>query len=225
MNYKLDELGEFYCYMNILFIGPQGSGKGTQAELLGNKFKIPYISTGNIFRDNIAEETKLGKLAIKYINTGKLVPDKITNDLVKDRLSHKDIKKGFILDGYPRNIAQAKFLDTIAKLDIVFEIYISDKESIFRIGGRRSCKCGAVYHLKFNLPKKKNLCDKCGGKLFIREDDTPFKIRERLKIYHNETKKLLDYYGKKGVLITINGEQPIKKVHKDVEKEIKKLRN
>ncbi|MFH0856927.1 MAG: nucleoside monophosphate kinase, partial [bacterium] len=144
--------------MKILFIGPQGSGKGTQAELLGNKSKIPYISTGNIFRDNIAEETKLGKLAIKYINAGKLVPDKITNDLVKNRLSHKDIKKGFILDGYPRNLKQAKFLDTIAKLDIVFEIYISDKESIFRISGRRSCKCGAVYHLKFNPPERKGFC-------------------------------------------------------------------
>lgn len=204
--------------MNILFIGPQGSGKGTQAELLGKKLEIPYISTGNIFRDNIANKTKLGNLAVKYINAGKLVPDKITNDLIKNRLAENNVKSGFILDGYPRNIKQAKFLDNLAHLDTVFEVYISDKESILRISGRRSCKCGAVYHLKFNPPGKKGICPKCGEKLFIRDDDTPLKIKERLKIYHSETKKLLDYYGKKGILININGRQPIAKVHKDIVK-------
>lgn len=207
--------------MNVLFIGPQGSGKGTQAQLLSKKFSIPYISTGNIFRENISNKTDLGKLALKYIDKGKLVPDKVTNDLINSRLSSNDARKGFILDGYPRNLKQARFLDNIAKLDIVFEVYISDKESVFRIAGRRSCKCGAVYHVKFKPPKRKGICDKCGGRLFIREDDKKEKIMERLRIYHDETEKLLPYYEKQGVLMKINGEQAISKVHKDIIKQFK----
>lgn len=207
--------------MNVLFIGPQGSGKGTQAQLLSKKLSIPYISTGNIFRENISNKTDLGKLALKYIDRGKLVPDKVTNDLINSRLSSNDARKGFILDGYPRNLKQARFLDNIAKLDIVFEVYISDKESVFRIAGRRSCKCGAVYHVKFKPPKKKGVCDKCGGRLFIRDDDKKEKIMERLKIYHEETEKLLPYYEKQGVLMKINGEQAISKVQKDIIKQFK----
>ncbi|MFH1192439.1 MAG: adenylate kinase [bacterium] len=202
--------------MNILFIGPQGSGKGTQVEMLSKKLNIPYISTGNIFRENIVNETELGKMAKKFINEGELVPDEVTNNIVEDRLSKDDVKNGFIFDGYPRNLLQADFLDNVAKLDKVFEIYISDKESIRRLADRRSCKCGAVYHLKYNPPVKPGLCDKCGEKLFIREDDKEEKIKERLKIYHKETEKILNYYDKKGILITIDGEQPIAKVHADV---------
>ncbi|MFH1029905.1 MAG: adenylate kinase [bacterium] len=203
--------------MRILFIGPQGSGKGTQAEMLGKKLKIPYISTGNIFRENLAKGTELGRLAKKYMNEGKLVPDNVTNELVKDRLSWDDAKNGFILDGYPRNITQANFLTWIASLDKVFEVYISDKESLSRLSGRRSCReCGAIYHLTFNPPAKDGSCVKCGGKLYIREDDKAEKIKERLRIYHEETEKLIDYYSAKGILVKINGEQSIEKVHKDV---------
>ncbi len=218
MTLRLYDFKDFitFDYMNILFIGPQGSGKGTQAELLSKKLSIPYISTGNIFRENIVNETELGKMAKKFIDEGKLVPDEVTNNIVKDRLAKEDVKSGFIFDGYPRNLFQADFFDNIAKLDKVFEIYVSDKESIRRLADRRSCKCGAVYHLKYNPPKVPNKCDKCGGELFIREDDKEEKIKERLRIYHNETERLLNYYDKKGILITIDGEQPIAKVHSDV---------
>lgn len=203
--------------MNILFIGHQGSGKGTQAEKLGEKLNIPYISTGNIFRENIAGETELGKLAKSYIDEGKLVPDSVTNDLIRDRLFWDDAKSGFILDGYPRNIAQADFLSGIASLDKVFEVYISDEESLSRLSGRRSCrKCGAIYHLKYNPPKEDGVCSKCGGDLYIRDDDKEDKIKERLRIYHEETEKLLDYYRDKGVLARIDGEQSIEKVHEDI---------
>lgn len=209
--------------MNILFIGPQGSGKGTQAEMLSKKLNIPYIATGNIFRENIVNKTGLGKMAKKFIDEGKLVPDEVTNNIAKDRLDKDDVKNGFIFDGYPRNLLQADFLDNIAKLDKVFEVYISDKEAIRRIAGRRSCKCGTVYHIEYNPPKVPDKCDKCGGELFIRDDDKEEKIKERLKIYHNETEKLIDYYTEKGILIKIDGEQPIAKVHKDIIEEFPPL--
>lgn len=207
--------------MKILFIGPQCSGKGTQAEMLSKQLNIPYISTGNIFRENILGQTELGKLAKIYMSEGKLVPDEVTNNLVKNRFKNKDVEKGFILDGYPRNLSQAEFFNNVSPLDNVFEIDISDDEALLRILGRRSCKCGAVFHLKYNPPKKIGICDKCGGALFIRDDDKEEKIKERLRIYHQETKKLLDFYSEKGILIKINGEQPIQKVHKDIIRKLK----
>jgi len=208
--------------MNIIFIGPQGSGKGTQAEMLNKKLNIPYVSPGNIFRENISNKTELGKLAAEYINKGKLAPDSVTNDLVKDRLQNDDVKNGFILDGYPRNSVQAEFLDRIAKIDVVLEIYISDEEAVSRLAGRRSCKCGAVYHLKYNPPKEEGKCDKCGGTLFVRDDDKEKEIKERLSIYHNQTETLLDNYKN---LVRINGEQSIEDVHADILKEIGKAGN
>ncbi|MFH0853886.1 MAG: adenylate kinase [bacterium] len=201
----------------ILFIGPQGSGKGTQAEKLGVKLNIPYISTGNIFRENISKKTKLGNVAQNFINEGKLVPNDFTNNLVKDRISWRDARRGFILDGYPRNTAQADFLSGIASLDKVFEVYISDGESLSRLSERRSCrKCGAIYHLKYNPSTEEGVCSKCGGELYIREDDKEDKIKERLRIYHEETEKLIEYYRDKGILIRIDGEQSIEKVHEDI---------
>ncbi|MFC1613485.1 adenylate kinase [Patescibacteria group bacterium] len=209
--------------MKIIFIGPQGSGKGTQAEMLNKKLNIPYIYPGNILRENIANKTKLGKLVAEYLNNGKLAPNSVTNDLVKDRLEKDDVKNGFILDGYPRNLIQAEFLDKIAKADIVLEIYISDEEAVSRLSGRRSCKCGAIYHIKYNPPKQEGKCDKCGGALFVREDDKEDGIKERLSIYHNQTEPLLNNYKKQGILVRINGEQSIEDVHRDVLKEVGKM--
>ena len=159
--------------MNIIIFGPQGSGKGTQAEVLSEKLNIPHISTGDIFRENIKNQTELGQKAKQYIDQGQLVPDDIVIDMIKDRLSQTDAKQGFVLDGYPRTIPQAEALDQIIKVDQVLEVWISDEESIMRLGGRRSCpKDGNIYHLKFNPPKEDGICDKCGGQLTIREDDT-----------------------------------------------------
>jgi len=211
-----------FCMVKILLIGPQGSGKDTQAKMLGEKFKIPYISMGNIFRDNIREETILGKIVKKYISKGKLVPDLLTNKLIKKHLAKDEMKKGFILDGYPRNISQAKFLDKTTKLNFVVEIYIKNIEVVKRVSGLRSCrKCGAIYHMKYKPPKSAGICEKCGARLYIRKDDKKEKIKQRLKIYHSKTEKLLKFYKNKKNIITIDGEQSIEKVFKDIVKAVK----
>jgi len=200
--------------MKIILIGAQGSGKGTQADLLLKKFSIPHISTGNIIRGNVKDKTELGKLAESYVSRGKLVPDKIVNNVLKNRIENDDCKNGFILDGYPRNIVQAEMLKKITDVDYVLEIYIPDREAIRRISGRRSCKCGAVYHVFYNPPKIPNICDKCGTKLFQRDDDKENVVRKRLEIYHNETEPLLEFYKEK--YIRINGEQPIEEVFRKI---------
>ncbi|PKL72122.1 adenylate kinase [Candidatus Kuenenbacteria bacterium HGW-Kuenenbacteria-1] len=207
--------------MKIILFGAQGSGKGTQAELLAKKFNIPAISTGVIYRQEIARKTKLGKIAVEYLNKGKLAPSNLTNEVMEKRLKKSDCKKGFILDGYPRDLIQAQFLDKISKMDYVIEIVLSDKECLKRFFGRQNCICGAVYHLKFNLPKKKGVCNKCGKELFIREDEKPEAIKKRLQIYHQETKPLLKEYQKMGILIKINGNQNIKDVYKEIISNIK----
>ncbi len=206
----------------IIVFGPIGSGKGTQAEIIAEYFNIPKIATGEIFRDNIIRETQLGKEAKKFYDLGKLVPDGLTNQLVESRLKEKDCQKGFILDGFPRNLIQARALEKFADLDLALEIWISDKEAFFRITERRVCQNGHVYHLKFNPPKVNLLCDKCGQKLFIREDDKPEIVKSRLKIYHQETEQLLDFYREKGILMKINGEQPIPDVTKEIFNKIEK---
>jgi len=201
--------------LNIIFLGPPTSGKGTQAEMLAKKIGLVSISTGNIFRENIQKKTKLGKIAASFIDKGKLVPDDITNQLIAKTL--KKIKRGFILDGYPRNLSQAKALEKIVKIDSVFYIKISDKEAIQRIVGRRVCPaCGRVYHIKVMRPKKKGICDVCGSKLIHREDDRKEVIKKRLKIYHRDTEPVVGFYRKKGLLIEINGEQSIKEVYQDI---------
>ncbi|PIS42255.1 MAG: adenylate kinase [Candidatus Kerfeldbacteria bacterium CG08_land_8_20_14_0_20_40_16] len=206
----------------IVIFGPQGSGKGTQAEFLSKELGIPWISTGNIYRQNIEEQTELGKLASQYSFKGKLVPDKITNQLVAKRLKEKDAQEGFVLDGYPRNEIQAEALDKMAKIDAVFEIAISDKESIRRISGRRVCACGMTYHIDFNPPQQQGICDQCGKKLFQRKDDQEEITRQRLAIYHQNTEILLKRYWKQKILIRINGEQSIPAVKEEIFQKINK---
>ncbi|MCF7861854.1 adenylate kinase [Candidatus Woesearchaeota archaeon] len=201
--------------MKIVMLGPQGSGKGTQAAKIAEKLNLPHISTGDIFRENIKNQTELGKLAQEYTNLGKLVPDEVTNKMIADRLSKE--KKGFILDGYPRNSKQAKALEEMTHIDYVINIEISDNESVRRISGRRTCEsCGEVFHTIFKKPKNEGVCDKCKGKLLQRDDDNEEVVRKRLEIYHEMTKPLVDFYRNEDVLIEINGEQPIMKVFKDI---------
>ena len=202
---------------NIIVMGPQGSGKGTQADILANKLNILHISTGNIFRDHIKNKTKLGKKIIKFVHGGELISDEITNQVVKERLGQNDCQNGFILDGFPRNLVQAKFLEKIVNINLVLEIWISNQESISRISARRSCpKCGKIYHLKFNPPKKEGFCDQCKEKLIIRNDDKPESIKKRLKLYHEETKPLINYYKAKGIYHKINGMPTIPAVTKQI---------
>jgi len=205
--------------MKIVFIGPPASGKGTQAELLAKKLKLPLISSGNLFRWHIKNKTKLGQKIKKIINAGKLVSDKLTNKIIKDKILKQ--KRGFILDGYPRTINQAQALAKITDLDIVFEIWISRAETFKRLTGRRVCQCGATYHLIYSPPKNDEICDKCGRKLFIRDDDKKQRVAVRLKIYHQQTEPLIKFYQKQGILVKINGEQPIPDVFKDIIKKLK----
>src|SRR3989338_5933547 len=207
--------------LRIILIGPQGSGKGTQAELLMKKFAIPQISTGNILRDNMEKGTELGKVVRQNINEGKLVPDEVTIGIVKERLGRPDCRDGFILDGFPRNLVQADGLKKISNVDMVIEIYVPDRESIKRISGRRTCKkCNAVYHVFYNPPKIQEIFDKCGSRLVQREDDREDTIRKRLELYHKETKPLVNFYKNKH--IKIDGVNSIENVFEKILEELKK---
>jgi len=208
--------------MNLIIFGPQGSGKGTQAKVLSEKLNIPHISTGDIFRENIKNKSDLGIKAKVHIEQGKLVPDEIVIEMIKIRLNQMDCSLGFILDGYPRTIPQAEVLDKIVNIDKVLEVLITDEESISRISGRLSCSVdGSVYHLKYNLPKTEGKCDKCGGNLIIREDDTEPVIKKRLSQYHEQTEPLKDYYQKQGKLINIDGMPEIKEVSEEILRKLK----
>lgn len=201
----------------ILIMGPQGSGKGTQSRLLAKKLKIISISMGDILRQEIKEKTKIGRMIEPYLKSGELIMPEINNKLVIGRLRKKDAIKGFALDGYPRTLEQAKFIDKKIKFTHVIDVSISDPEAVRRLSGRITCrKCGAVYHIKYNPPKKKNICDECGGELFVREDDYFKAIKERLKIYHQQTLPVLKHYKKQGILFDIDGEQSIEAVHNDI---------
>lgn len=207
--------------IRLVILGPQASGKGTQAELLSKKFKIPHLATGDLFRQEIAAKTKRGKYIASIIDRGKMMPNKITNQMMAERLAKKDCKRGFIVDGYPRNKGQFSALEKMAKLDAVILIHISDKEAVRRLAGRRSCLCGRVYHIKYSPPKKNGYCDKCSRKLYIRVDDKPVAIRQRLKIYHQRTEPPLKLYQQKGILVKINGQQAIKAVHQEIMRKLK----
>ena len=205
----------------IIFLGPPGSGKGTQAEMLAKKTDWKKISTGDLLRAEVAVGTKLGKLASKYQKQGKLVPDKLLISLVANSLKVKS--RGFIFDGYPRNLKQLKdllamFKKIISQSDPVYaiEVAVGDREVKQRLSKRRVCGCGVVYHLKYNPPINNGVCDICGQKLFIRNDDKPKVISHRLKIYHKQGEPILAYWKKQGKLIEINGEQPIAKIHNDI---------
>ncbi len=196
--------------MKLILLGAPGAGKGTQAKWISEEYGIPHISTGDILRKNVAEGTELGKEAKKYMDEGKLVPDELIIDMVRDRLSQDDCKNGFILDGFPRTIKQAEALEKITDVDAVLNIYVPFEKLIERITGRRTCpKCGAVYHIKYNPPKKDNICDVCGTPLIQRDDDKEETVRKRLKTYEEQTAPLIDYYEKKGKLITVEGQEKV----------------
>lgn len=206
----------------IVLLGPMGSGKGTQAELISQKFKIPSISTGDIYRREMAENTDLGAMISSYYNQGLLVPDDITNALVEIRLEQPDCEKGFILDGYPRSLSQAKALAKMTDLTHVLSIEVSDREAVSRIHGRIVCNCGLSYHPRFNPPQKEGICDGCGGELYHRKDDDAEQaLRKRLDIYHQEIRPLIDFYQERNIFYKINGEQDIKEVHQDIIKILK----
>ena len=208
--------------MKMIIFGPQGSGKGTQAELIARNHNIPYISTGDIFRYHLKNQTDLGKEVKAYLDKGDLVPDKLTNDIVTDRIHNPDCVSGFVLDGYPRNKGQLDYLNNITKIDFAIVIELSDAEAITRLSGRLACKCGLSYHIKFNPPKKENICDKCGDRLFKRDDDKDEAIKNRLNIYHQETEPLIEIYKQQGILHQVNGSGSIQDVYKQIEKIITK---
>ena len=201
--------------MKLVLLGPPGAGKGTQASIISRKFNIPHISTGDLFRENIRDKTELGKKVVEYSSKGLLVPDNITNEMVAQRLMKMDCANGFILDGYPRTIAQAKFLDKIQTIDKAINFQPTDQEVVRRISGRRTCpNCGAVYHIIYKKPKKKNICDKCSSELVQRDDEKPKVVKKRLEVYKKETTPLIEYYTKKGILENISAKPSIKDVTK-----------
>jgi len=184
--------------VNLIIFGPPGSGKGTYASRLQLKLGIPAIATGDILREIVKEETKLGRKVKEYMSKGELVPDDVVIEVTKERLSRNDCRKGFILDGYPRTIDQAKALDGLVKVDTVMLLTVSEWIIVERLSSRRICKnCGEVYNIRFLKPKKEGVCDKCGGELYQRMDDTPKVIKDRLKVYERQTQPLLEYYKSK----------------------------
>ncbi len=215
--------------MNLILLGPPGSGKGTQAKLIVEKYGIPQISTGDMLREAVAKGTELGKEAKKYMDAGQLVPDEVVIGIVKERLQEPDCEKGFILDGFPRTIPQAEALDKMLeelgkKIDAVINIQVPEEEVVKRIVNRRTCRnCGAVYHLIYNPPKEDNKCDKCGGELYQRDDDREETVRQRYKVYKEQTEPLVDYYAKKGVLYNIDGTKSIEEVFNEIDKILQKL--
>jgi adenylate kinase len=215
--------------MQIVLFGPPGAGKGTQAKFLAEEFNIPHISTGDILRENVKKGTALGMKARSYMDKGELVPDQLLNDLVRSRLEEPDTKKGFLLDGYPRTIPQAKALDEVMddlnrKLSAVVNIDVGTSALVKRLSGRRICKsCGSSYHVAFNPPKVKDTCDTCAGELYQRADDTEEAIKNRLAVYKKQTQPVLDYYKKKGVLVDIDGDTEIEEVKADVIRALEKL--
>ena len=192
-------------------LGAPGAGKGTQAKLISEKYGIPHISTGDIFRANIKEGTDLGKEAKEYIDKGQLVPDELTVRILLDRVEKDDCKNGYVLDGFPRTIPQAQVLDNeVAKLgdkiDYAIDVEVPDENIIRRMGGRRACpKCGATYHIEHIPPKKEGICDACGEKLMLRDDDKPETVKNRLDVYHKQTQPLIDHYSKQNILRTVDG--------------------
>jgi adenylate kinase len=195
--------------MRLILVGPPGAGKGTQAVQLAAHYGIPHISTGDIFRHNMKNETELGKLAKSYADAGNLVPDSVTNEMVRDRLTHDDVKSGFLLDGFPRNVAQAEFLrevlaDKQTPLDAALEFSLAEAEIIARLSGRRTCRgCGTTFHTLFEKPAVDGVCDKCQGELYQRTDDSEEVIKNRLAVYAEQTLPIIDFYRGEGLLITI----------------------
>ena len=197
--------------MRLILLGAPGAGKGTQAEIISEKYNIPTISTGNIIRAALKNGTEMGLKAKAYIDSGRLVPDDVVIGIIKERLADDDCQNGFILDGFPRTIPQAEALDQMGiKIDAALSIEVSDREIVKRMSGRRVCeKCGASYHIEFKKPTKDGVCDTCGGALVIRKDDEPDTVLDRLDIYHKQTEPLKSYYDTQGKLITVQGQPKV----------------
>lgn len=197
--------------MKIIFLGAPGAGKGTQAEIVSKKLAIPTVSTGNIIRAALKNGTPMGLQAKAFIEAGKLVPDEVVIGIIKDRLAEDDCKNGFILDGFPRTIPQAQALDEMGiVIDKVIDIEVADEKIAKRMSGRRVCKaCGNSYHLEYKKPAVEGVCDACGGELVQRKDDAPETVLERLKVYHDETEPLKNYYDKQGKLVIVEGQEEV----------------
>ncbi len=198
--------------MKLILLGAPGAGKGTQAEVICEKFNIPAISTGNILREAIKNGTEMGLKAKSYIDNGNLVPDEVVIGIIKDRLAEDDCKNGFILDGFPRTIPQAEALDSMnIGIDCALSIEVADEKIMQRLSGRRVClTCGATYHVDYKKPAKEGICNNCGAELVQRNDDKPETIADRLSVYHSQTEPLKDYYKNAGKLITVEGQEEVK---------------
>ena len=204
--------------MKIIMLGAPGAGKGTQAMKIAEKYQIPHISTGDIFRANIKEGTELGKKAKSYMDQGQLVPDELTLELIMDRFQNPDCANGYVLDGFPRTIPQAEALtEALAKkgetIDYAINVEVPDENIINRMGGRRAClACGSTYHIVYAPTRVEGICDRCGEKLVLRDDDKPETVKNRLNVYHNQTQPLIDYYSKQGKLAEVDGTQSMEDV-------------
>lgn len=214
--------------VNLILMGLPGAGKGTQAEKINQEYNIPHISTGDMFRQAIKEGTELGTKAKEYMDQGALVPDEVTIGIVKERLSKDDTKQGFMLDGFPRTIAQAESLETILSelgqdIDYVVNVDVPEEKLVERLTGRRVCPtCGTTYHVVYNPPKEEGICDRDGSKLIQRDDDKPETVKKRLAVNIEQTQPLLDFYKDKGRLVTVNGDQSIDDVFRDIQSKIEK---
>ncbi len=216
--------------MYLVLLGPPGSGKGTQAELLHEKLKLPHVASGDLFREHLKNETELGLLAKKYMDKGQLVPDDVTIAMVRERLQQPDCAQGVILDGFPRTLAQAESLDEMLagmgrRLNGVLYLAVPDEELVRRLSGRWICsQCQTPYHTLFNPPAEEGICDLCGGELYQRDDDKPETVRARLKVYHRQTAPLIDYYRRAGLLVEVDGAKDIESVNAALLEAIRKLR-
>ena len=208
--------------MKIIMLGAPGAGKGTQAQMIAEKYSIPHISTGDIFRANIKNGTELGKKAKEYMDKGLLVPDELTVQLLLDRVANDDCKNGYVLDGFPRTIPQADVLDAELtklgdKVDFAVNVDVPDENIVRRMSGRRAClKCGATYHIEHIPPKVDGICDKCGSELVLRDDDKPETVQNRLSVYREQTQPLIEYYDKKQILKTVDGTKDMQEVFSDI---------
>lgn len=205
--------------MKVILLGAPGAGKGTQAKRLAEKYDIPHVSTGDIFRANIKNQTAIGVVAKSYIDKGQLVPDEVTVEIVKQRLNEPDCQKGYLLDGFPRNVYQAEELDKISNVEKVIDIEVDLNKLLKRITGRRVCACGESYHVDFLEGKTE--CLRCGGKLYQRADDNEATVNERLSVYQKQTAPLIDYYKKAGKLVVIDGDKAIDEVFEEIVNKLK----
>lgn len=210
--------------MKIIMLGAPGAGKGTQAKRIADKWQIPHVSTGDIFRANIKNGTELGMEAKKYMDKGALVPDELTVKILLDRVAQEDCKNGYVLDGFPRTIPQAEVLDKALtdlgdSIDYAIDVDVPDENIVNRMSGRRACvACGATYHIVYAPTKTEGICDRCGKELILRDDDKPETVQKRLCVYHEQTQPLIDYYGKKNILKSVDGTKDMEEVFQDIVK-------